>query len=124
MNPFAGDDDVVDFTHPSQHQTSSPWAPSTGQQGQTAHYGGNDLIDFQDQFGNPSSNIPQAQSAYMPSQPTLKHSDTFMTDGGTYSLLVYWGPDSWSGLKPWSNGRACFNHYAKPLCCFMPTSCG
>ncbi|KAI8583404.1 hypothetical protein K450DRAFT_223488 [Umbelopsis ramanniana AG] len=83
MNPFAGDDDVVDFTQPSQHQTSSPWAPSTGQQGQTAHYGGNDLIDFQDQFGNSSSNLPQAQSAYLPSQPTLKHSDTFMTDGAS-----------------------------------------
>ncbi|CAO3676123.1 unnamed protein product [Umbelopsis vinacea] len=83
INPFAADEDVIEYANPSQHQGASPWAPSSAQHGQTSHYGGNDLIDFHDQYGNPSTNLPTTQSAYMPSQPTLKHSDTFMTDGGS-----------------------------------------
>ncbi|CAM0137054.1 unnamed protein product [Umbelopsis sp. WA50703] len=84
MNPFADEEDAIGYSNSAQHQGASPWAPSSSQRGQTTHYGGNDLIDFQDQYGNSqSTNIPAAQSAYTPGHPPLKHSDTFMTDGGS-----------------------------------------
>jgi hypothetical protein len=89
MNPFADEEDAIGYSNSAQHQGASPWAPSSSQRGQTTHYGGNDLIDFQDQYGNSqSTNIPAAQSAYTPGHPPLKHSDTFMTDGGMYLSLL------------------------------------
>jgi hypothetical protein len=111
INPFAADEDVIEYANPSHHQGASPWTPSSAQHGQTSHYGGNDLIDFHDQYGNPSTNLPTAQSAYMPSQPTLKHSDTFMTDGGKYLPIVFTRPTF--GLDC-DQCTLTSSHYAKP----------